>query len=254
MNQLRPVIPWIILLPLLFSCVAEKRHYRKGYYFASVKHKRKESGSRPPSEHQRPARPNFAAVPSDFKGKTEPSGVSASSAPPLLKTSPKPSSLHIQTCDTLVLKDGSKITAALKEIGYKDIRYKLCDFSDGPDYLVEKYRVQSIHYRNGKQETFVAEEPPPNQAYRPQTDTRKIYSSNENNTNAVLSLTFGILGFYPIPVLGSVLGIVFGLLARNEVLREPQRYSNEKTAKIGLAVSIASLLFWAILVVLFLIV
>lgn len=249
MIRLQTIFTCTIIILVLNACTVEKRHYRKGFYIAAKKQKNLDTKSLFHSQHHNSTENNIASEPIAFNSRV-PSGLaSVSSSPPALNTHPEQSILQNQACDTLFLKDGSKITAVLREIGYKDIRYKLCDFTEGPDYLVEKFRVLSVHYSNGKQETFISEEPPPPPAYKQGTDNRKIYAGNEKNSNAALSLAFGILGFYPLPVIGSIIGIVFGIVARNEVVRYPGRYSNQHMANIGLTVSIATMLFWLMLIV-----
>jgi hypothetical protein len=154
-----------------------------------------------------------------------------------------------EPCDSLFLKDGSVLEVMVKEINPKDIRYKLCDFSDGPDYLVEKFRIEAIHYKNGKIELFNEPTPPPLPKNKPYEASKP--KGNEKNTNAALSLSFGILGIYPLIFLGSFIGIVFGLLALNDFKKFPGRYSNELSAKAGIGLSIAAFLFWLFIVMIF---
>ncbi len=154
-----------------------------------------------------------------------------------------------QQCDSLILKDGGVLLVKIKEIGLKDIRYKLCDFEEGPDYLVEKTRVASIHYANGKQETF-NEAAPINAQKNKASATPPNSKKTENNTMAALSLSFGILGIYPLIFIGSILGIIFGVIAMNEIKSEPGRYKNETMAKVGMALSFTGLIFWMAIIVL----
>ncbi|MCU0361706.1 MAG: hypothetical protein MUF75_13535, partial [Bacteroidia bacterium] len=143
-----------------------------------------------------------------------------------------------EPCDSLFLKDGSVLEVMVKEINPKDIRYKLCDFSDGPDYLVEKFRIEAIHYKNGKIELFNEPTPPPLPKNKPYEASKP--KGNEN-----------ILGIYPLIFLGSFIGIVFGLLALNDFKKFPGRYSNELSAKAGIGLSIAAFLFWLFIVMIF---
>jgi hypothetical protein len=156
-----------------------------------------------------------------------------------------------ELCDSLFLKDGTILEVKIKEIGTKDIRYKLCDFQEGPDYLVEKFRVSAIRFINGKREEF-NERPPaypknksPNSAIKPE--------NLEKNNNASQALTWGILGIYPLWIFGSIVGLVFGLIAVNQFKANPGRYSNELSGKVGLGLSAGALAIWAVLIFLVLI-
>ena len=52
---------------------------------------------------------------------------------------------------------------------------------------------------------------------------------------AITSLVFGLLGFLLLPVIGSLVAIVTGHLARSEIRRTPQRFEGDGLAVAGLA-------------------
>lgn len=52
------------------------------------------------------------------------------------------------------------------------------------------------------------------------------YAPREHAPGAVASLVFGILGFTFLPVLGSILALVFGYQSRRATKAEPQRYTD----------------------------
>ena len=57
-------------------------------------------------------------------------------------------------CDQLVLRSGDLIDVVISEIGVNEIRYKRCRWKDGPNYVVAKADVLSIHFANGDVERF----------------------------------------------------------------------------------------------------
>lgn len=79
--------------------------------------------------------------------------------------------------------------------------------------------------------------------------------ARETSTLAIVSLVFGILGWSFLPLLGSVVAIVTGHLARGEIRRAPQPPQGDGLAVAGLVlgyVALASALLFAIALVLFL--
>lgn len=51
--------------------------------------------------------------------------------------------------------------------------------------------------------------------------------ATENPTSGVLALVFGIVGLVVLPVIGSILALVFGYQCRKEVAAEPHRYRDD---------------------------
>ncbi|MHB8258882.1 MAG: hypothetical protein ACYDCN_09585 [Bacteroidia bacterium] len=63
-------------------------------------------------------------------------------------------------CDTLIMRDGTEIKAKVTEVTPTEIKYKYCNNIDGPTYVVNRYLVSYIKYRNGTLDSFVNEHPP----------------------------------------------------------------------------------------------
>ncbi len=49
----------------------------------------------------------------------------------------------------------------------------------------------------------------------------------ENPTSGVLALVFGIIGLVALPLIGSILALVFGYQCRGQVAAEPHRYQDD---------------------------
>ena len=63
---------------------------------------------------------------------------------------------------------------------------------------------------------------------------------------AVISLVFGIVGWLPVPVIGSIVAIVTGHLARAEIRRDPQGLEGDGLAIAGLVLGYAALALWVL--------
>ena len=51
--------------------------------------------------------------------------------------------------------------------------------------------------------------------------------SKNNPTSGVVALVMGILGLTALPLIGSILAVVFGIQSRNETAQHPQYYSDD---------------------------
>ena len=66
-------------------------------------------------------------------------------------------------------------------------------------------------------------------------------SFRQTSTLAVVSLIFGITGWTVLPVIGGIVAIVTGHLARGEIRREPERLQGDGLAVGGLVLGYAAL-------------
>jgi len=57
--------------------------------------------------------------------------------------------------DKILLKSGDVIQATMKEVGKKEIKYKLQDNLNGPVYVLKKNKVVKVVYANGKVDNFM---------------------------------------------------------------------------------------------------
>lgn len=67
--------------------------------------------------------------------------------------------LKVSKCDTILMKDGTKIAAKVIEIGPDAIKYKRCDNLAGPLYIKHPSDATSITYSNGTTEIVKSQVP-----------------------------------------------------------------------------------------------
>jgi hypothetical protein len=93
----------------------------------------------------------------------------------------KPSIKKADHCDIITFTDGTQLEIVVEEISETEIKYKKCNFTDGPSYRVSKSNVKRIDMYNG-------------QVYRPE-DTKGKTGNGGVNGQIITSLVLGILAF-----------------------------------------------------------
>jgi len=63
---------------------------------------------------------------------------------------------------------------------------------------------------------------------------------------AVASLIMGVLGWFMLPLVGSVLAIIFGHTAKNEIARSGDRLTGDGLATVGLILGYIGVGVWAL--------
>lgn len=77
----------------------------------------------------------------------------------------------------------------------------------------------------------------------------KIANSQNGKALSTISVVFGSLGFYPLIIIGSIVGMITGIVG---IFDDKNQYKGR--SKIGLWLSIGSLAFWVLLIILIIIV
>jgi uncharacterized membrane protein YvbJ len=78
----------------------------------------------------------------------------------------------------------------------------------------------------------------PNSQQSPQPTTI-IYPPKENKTNGIVALIFAFLGLFLLPIIGSIIAIIFGSIGRN-------KDDSTEMATAGLVLGIVGLICWVI--------
>jgi len=150
-------------------------------------------------------------------------------------------------CETIILRNGEEISAKVTEVGITDVRYKLCSMPDGPDFVKPKSEIFMIRYKDGSKDLF---KEPVAGVY--EENSRQV-PKNNNNGLSILSLTFSILGIYPLTFLGSIVGMITGIVYLRKNPFEQPGSSGRKRAIAGIIMSGIMLLLLAALIAAFVI-
>lgn len=146
-----------------------------------------------------------------------------------------------EECDKMLLRSGEDLEVKIVEIGIEEIKYKKCNNLEGPTISILKKDVFMITYANGTKDVF--KEEPKNEAVKNNTTEMKTEPIKPPfNSLAVASFIFGILGFIPIA------GLILGIVASNQISKDPNRTRGKGLASIGIILSI----MWIVLLLILL--
>ncbi len=165
MNKLKFLFSFLITsLIVLQSCSIEKRHYTSGYHLQWKSSTRNVLSQKTETTLTKTSNAN-----------TDINSLTASSDKKngivLLNT-------DSTGCDTLIMKDGAEIKAKILEVTPTEIKYRFCNNINGPVYVVYRYNVSYIKYKNGTLDSFVNEHPALN---TPPNKNKDISNLNNNN-------------------------------------------------------------------------
>ena len=234
----------ILLLPILtlFSCSLQKRKYQSGYFLSWNKN------NLSIAKNQKQKQFNVQKNEIKFNEISFEKDITTSANNKITKifnNTIKNNLAVPDSCDKIIHKDGTEIMAKITEINTSEIRYKRCDFIDGPTFVEKQNKVFMIKYANGKSEMFKTEKAFENNNGKIIQDSQKINDKDKKtNTSSKASFIFSILGFYPLFILGWILGLIFGALAKNEIKSEPNKYNkkSENFAKAGVVISVIGMI------------
>ena len=242
----------ILLLPILtlFNCSLQKRKYQSGYFLSwnknnlSIAKNEKQKGF------------NVQKKEIKFKDISFEKDITASANNKVTKIFNNSITNNVafpDSCDKIIYKDGNEIMAKITEINTSEIRYKRCDFIDGPTFVEKQNKVFMIKYANGKSEMFKTEKAVEYNNGKIIQDSQKINDKDKNtNPFSTASLVFSILGFYPLSLIGWIFGVIFGGIAKKQIKIDPNKYNkkSENLAKAGVIIGTIGLIGTLLLILL----
>jgi hypothetical protein len=214
----------LCLLILLASCGLQKRHYRSGFYVQWQGQGHHESGHNQKRSITLPevdvnADPDRSLV------------VSASNQntfkPVITPGISKYLGLGPDSCDVILLSNGSEIQATILEVNPTEIKYKKCRMPDGPMFVTRKADVFRVTYKDGTKEVFQNKVIPNSVRQTPVPRVRK------NTKLATKALIFSLLGLYPFIFLFGIVGSILATIHLQRIRKYPDSYGGEKKAKVA---------------------
>jgi len=243
----------ILLLPILFlfNCSLQKRKYQSGYFLSwnknnlSIAKNEKQKGF---NVQKNEIKFNEISFENDITSSAN------NKITKIFNNTIKNNLALPDSCDEIIYKDGTEIKAKITEINTSEIRYKRCDFIDGPTFVEKQNKVFMIKYANGKSEMFKTEKAVEYNNGKITQDSQKI---NDKNTNpfSTAALVCSILGFYPLSLIGWIFGVIFGGIAKKQIKIDPNKYNekSENLAKAGVIIGTIGLIGTLLILLLFII-
>lgn len=213
-----PLFLVLIGLILSSSCKVTKRLYNKGYHIESYS-----SNERPKKDFKR----EEERVVNDtiIIHKTFPSGnnhinredddLFASAEINLNKNSTIKLN-KTNECDILILSDGSEIKVKVIEITESNVKYKKCNYLEGPNFVKSLKEVHLIKFSNGENfipKIYEEEEEPA--SYREKESSQSNFDGGASIAGLVFSIiaaVFSVIAWF-FSWIFTIPGLVMGLLA-----------------------------------------
>jgi hypothetical protein len=231
----------LLILPLLFFsfCTVQKRHYQKGYFVSwnsSTRSLHKNTTGEQFHKHPDILTASSNTNPKLYKPQQDAIPVQMDLLPPSQKIG-----LPEDSCDVIIFKNGSEVSAKILEVNQELIKYKKCDMLDGPLYSERRSEIFMLKYKNGVREVIHTEKTPEVSSRQQPTD-RGDYKRKKLNTKlATSAFVFSILGFYPLLFVGGIAAIIMSVIQLNNITTYPEEYGGEKKARTALILGIISI-------------
>ena len=149
-------------------------------------------------------------------------------------------------CDIIILKNGEEISAKVEEIGEDYIKYKMCDNLTGPTFNKSLDNVFMIKYSNGTKTVIEQKDnsKEDQESSEKDSENKKEDNSEDNSTDTsgILSIIFGAIGLFLLPILFSTAAIILGLFSINS------KRKSKAMGWIGWALGLIGLVGWIILI------
>ncbi len=130
------------------------------------------------------------------------------------------------SCDILIMIDGSEISAKVSEIGIDLIKYKDCKNLNGPTIAVRKSDVFFVKYPNGTKTVITK--------FVSQSEPYLIKRKTEGT--AIVSFLLSILGFFIFGIIFGTVSVILGIVGLNIILKNPDKWKGKGFAIAGICI------------------
>jgi hypothetical protein len=146
-----------------------------------------------------------------------------------------------EKCDTIILKDGQKITAKISNISGEIVSFVKCNDAAEKAFKIEKSSISMIRYANGNRDIFTT-------LQKGQEPTPVASTTKKTEVFAVLSLVFAIVGIIItlfLSILGggimSLVALIFGIVGSSRIAKNPNVFKGKGIAIAGTVLGVIGL-------------
>ncbi len=239
---LKALIIYSLLLIALSSCSLQKRLYNKGFYIS--KHHAPKKTEQKADKDTSTTLLN-ALKSADIKEQNKNSTVVAVNDNKPNAAFLLPNTKLIADCDTLMLRNGTKILVKVSEVNPNQIKFRFCNAPDEPLRVLNKKDINYIIYANGSKEMI---EQKPNEIHSYSLQPEKLKSNSYSIAGLVLSIVNFPLAliFFVVAALSStalvIVPIVLTLLAIALCIIGIVQIYNDMSRQDGIALSVGLVL------------
>ena len=144
-----------------------------------------------------------------------------------------------ETCETVVLTDGRRLTVKVLEITQTEVRYRKCNYPDGPVVVINKTDVDRVIYENGA-EDIISGYSAPRQGAITQGGTETI--SKRLEVLGLLSMIFGILGLFVAGIPLGVTAVILGFISLGKFASRPNEFMGRGFMIAGLIIGFLAII------------
>jgi hypothetical protein len=127
-------------------------------------------------------------------------------------------------CDVIFFKSGKLDYCKIIETSPTTITYKMCDYQDGPNIIVNKTDVHKIRYANGREEVVIPS----------QQNQMNAYVKARKDPMSTWALILSIVGFVIVPAM--IAGVVLGIISLNRIRKSNGQLRGKGTAKAAIII------------------
>jgi len=128
-------------------------------------------------------------------------------------------------CDVIFFKSGKLEYCKIIETTPTTITYKMCDYQDGPNVVINKSDVHKIRYANGKEEVIIPSS---------QQGQLNAYVKARKDPMSTWALIASLGGLLFIPA--AIAGVVLGIVSLNRIRKSEGRLRGKGTARAAIIV------------------
>jgi len=128
-------------------------------------------------------------------------------------------------CDIIFFKSGKLEYCKIVETTPTTITYKMCDYQEGPNVVVNKSDIHKVRYANGKEEVIIPST---------QQNQMNAHVKARKDPLSTWALILSILGLILIPCF--IAGIILGFISLNKINKSEGTLRGKGTAKAAIII------------------